>query len=175
LAEKSAASAAAGNEVLSGGMACICAVSASGSLRLSLGSKNTHEVRRMRHDTLADAMSAIKNAGRVGKFECLIKPSSKLIGRVLKIMEEEGYIGKFEHIDDGRGGIFRVQLIGRINDCGVIKPRYSVGYRQLEKYEARYLPAEGFGVLILTTTQGVVTHTKARELKVGGKLLAYVY
>jgi small subunit ribosomal protein S8 len=46
---------------------------------------------------------------------------------------------------------------------------------ELEKYEARFLPAQNFGVLILSTTEGVVTHTRAKELGIGGKLLAYVY
>jgi small subunit ribosomal protein S8 len=66
-------------------------------------------------------------------------------------------------------------LEGRINNCGVIKPRYSVQKTELEKWESRYLPAQDFGVLILTTTAGVVSHMKAKELGVGGKLLAYVY
>ena len=62
-----------------------------------------------------------------------------------------------------------------LNNCGVIKPRYSVQKTELEKWESRYLPAQDFGVLILTTTAGVVSHMKAKELGVGGKLLAYVY
>jgi small subunit ribosomal protein S8 len=66
-------------------------------------------------------------------------------------------------------------LKGAINNCGVIKPRYSVKRSDLEKFESRYLPAQDFGVLILTTTEGVITHTEAKELGVGGKLLAYVY
>jgi small subunit ribosomal protein S8 len=45
----------------------------------------------------------------------------------------------------------------------------------LEKFEARYLPAQDFGVLILTTTRGVLTHTQAKQGGVGGKLLAFVY
>jgi small subunit ribosomal protein S8 len=65
--------------------------------------------------------------------------------------------------------------LGRINNCGVIKPRYSVKKNDLEKFEARYLPAQDFGVLILTTTKGVVSHVKAKELGIGGKLLAFVY
>ena len=129
----------------------------------------------MQHDPLADAMSLIKNAERSGKLECFIRPSSKLIGRVLKIMQENKYIGEFEYIEDGRAGLFKVRLTGNINDCGVIKPRYSVKRTELEKFEARYLPAQDFGVLILTTTRGVVSHNTARDLKTGGKLLAYVY
>jgi len=129
----------------------------------------------MQSDPLNDAMSTIKNAEKVGKGECIIRPSSKLIGRVLKVMQDNGYIGNFEYIDDGRGGKFKVQLLGNINDCGVIKPRYSVKKKDMEKFEARYLPAQDFGVLIISTTKGVKSHTVAREQGVGGKLLAYVY
>ena len=129
----------------------------------------------MQSDPLNDAMSTIKNAATVGKQECMIRPSSKLIGRVLKVMQESGYVNQFEFVEDGRAGFFKVKIEGKINNCGVIKPRYSVRKTDLEKYEARYLPAQDFGVLILTTTEGVITHMKAKELGVGGKLLAYVY
>jgi small subunit ribosomal protein S8 len=57
----------------------------------------------------------------------------------------------------------------------VIKPRISVRGRAVERYEARFLPAQDFGILVLSTNQGVMSHTKARELKIGGRLLAYVY
>lgn len=129
----------------------------------------------MRSDPLNDAMSMIKNAENSGKLMCYLKPSSKLIGRVLKVMQEHDYIEQFEYIDDGRAGFFKVKLKGNINNCGVIKPRYSVKKQNLEKYESRFLPAQDFGVLILTTTQGVVSHSEAKRLGVGGKLLAYVY
>jgi small subunit ribosomal protein S8 len=129
----------------------------------------------MQQDSLNDAMSVIKNAERVGRGECVIRPSSKLIGRVLKVMQENGYIRQFETINDGRSGMFKVMLSGHINNCGVIRPRHSVKLADLEKYEARYLPAQDFGVLILTTTRGVVTHMDAKKGRVGGKLLAFVY
>ncbi len=129
----------------------------------------------MQQDTLNDAMSVIKNAEKVGKGECLVRPSSKLIGRVLKVMQENGYIKQFEVVNDGRSGMFKISLAGQINECGVIRPRYSVKVADLEKYESRYLPAQDFGVLILTTTKGVVTHMDAKKGGVGGKLLAFVY
>ncbi|MCJ7562940.1 MAG: 30S ribosomal protein S8, partial [Thermoplasmata archaeon] len=59
----------------------------------------------MQQDTLNDAMVTIKNAEKVGKGECYIKPSSKLIGRVLRVMEESGYIKQFELLEDGRAGM----------------------------------------------------------------------
>ena len=129
----------------------------------------------MQQDTLNDAMSVIRNAEKVGKGECVVRPSSKLIGRVLKVMQENGYIRQFELVNDGRSGLFKIALAGQINDCGVIRPRFSVKVADLEKYESRYLPAQDFGVLILTTTKGVVTHMDAKKGGVGGKLLAFVY
>ncbi|HID26224.1 MAG TPA: 30S ribosomal protein S8 [Thermoplasmata archaeon] len=129
----------------------------------------------MLHDPLADALSAIKNAEQKGKQRCIVKPASKLIENVFTLLKEEGYIGSFELRDERRGGVFEVNLIGVINDCGAIKPRYPVKREELEKWEARYLPARDFGLLILTTTEGVISNRKARELGIGGKLLAYLY
>jgi small subunit ribosomal protein S8 len=129
----------------------------------------------MQHDPLNDAMIRIKNAELSGQRKCMIRPSSKLIGNVLKVMQEYSYIRKFEYVEDGKSGIFEVELNGNINNCGVIKPRFSVKMVNLEKYESRFLPAQDFGVLILTTTEGVLSHSRAKRLGVGGKLLAFVY
>jgi small subunit ribosomal protein S8 len=126
-------------------------------------------------DPLADAMSVIKNAESVGKPECIIHPASKLIGTTLKVMAERGYIGEFEFIDDGKSGMFKVKLLGRINRCGVIKPRFATKVADLEKWEKRFLPARNFGVLILSTSKGVMAHNDARSQSIGGHLLAYVY
>ena len=117
----------------------------------------------------------MKNAQRSGKSTCTIRPASKLIGRVLKVIQENGYIKQFEYVEDGRAGWFRIHLNGNINDCGVIKPRYAVKRADMEKYEARFLPAQNFGVLILTTTKGVVSNDKAKSIHTGGRLLAYVF
>ena len=126
-------------------------------------------------DPLADALSTMKNAESTGKSHCIIHPASKLIGDVLKVMQDMGYVGLFEFIDDGMAGMIKVELIGKINKCGVIKPRSAVGYRDFEKWEKRYLPASNFGALILTTPNGVQSHYDARAQTVGGQLLAYVY
>ncbi len=128
----------------------------------------------MRHDTVADVMSAIKNADRMGKREC-ITPASKLVKEVLKVMQKEGYIGTFEFMDDGRSGKFKVELKSRVNDCNVIKPRYSVKIDEFEKWEKRYLPAKGFGILLVSTTKGLITHEEAKKQHLGGKLLAYAF
>lgn len=125
-------------------------------------------------DPLSDALSTIKNAEDVGKPECAIK-ASKLVGSVLKVMKDKGYIKEFEFIDDGKSGLFKVHLKGKINKCGVIRPRHAVNSAEFEKWEKRFLPARGFGSIILTTSEGVMTHSEAREHNIGGQLLAYVY
>jgi len=128
----------------------------------------------MRHDILADVFSIIKNAERVGKETCIV-PASKLVKNVLSVMQKRDYIGEFEFIDDGKSGMFRINLTGRINNCNVIKPRFAVKKDEFEKWEERYLPARGFGILILTTSKGVMDHEEAIEKGLGGNLLGYVY
>lgn len=129
----------------------------------------------MLNDPLANALSLMKNAELRGKGACRIQPSSKLIGGILNLLREKGYISEFEFIDDGKAGAFDVTLKGNINNCGVIKPRYPVKRDDLERWEARYLPAQDFGLLILTTTNGVVSHKEAKQQGIGGKVLAYIY
>lgn len=129
----------------------------------------------MLNDPLANALSIMKNAELKGKGICTIQPSSKLIGGVLDLLKEKDYIDGFEKVDDGKAGIFEVKLKGNINNCGVIKPRYPIKGNDLEKWESRYLPAQHFGLLILTTTKGILSQDDARKNGIGGKLLAYVY
>ena len=66
-------------------------------------------------------------------------------------------------------------MVGNINNCGVIKPRYPIKRDELDKWESRYLPARDFGLLVLTTTDGIISQNEARKKGIGGKLLAYVY
>lgn len=128
----------------------------------------------MLQDQLADALSTIKNAEKVGKDSCVTR-ASKVIKAILQIMQEKEYIGAFEYIEDGRGGKFQIELNGKIIDCNVIKPRYSVKIDEFEQWEKRYLPAREFGLLILSTPNGIMDHKKAKETRTGGRLLAYVY
>lgn len=127
------------------------------------------------HDTLSIALSNILNAEKIGREFCLAKPFSKMLKEVLTIMNQKGYLGSFEVIEDGRGKLVKINLIGKINKCGAIKPRFSVERDGFEKFEKRYLPAKSFGILIVSTSKGMMTHTEAFEKKIGGKLIAYVY
>ena len=129
----------------------------------------------MEHDILARALSAMKNAEARGKSIVIVRPVSKVIKTVLDLLKKEGYVKDFKFIDDKKGGIFEVKLMGTINNVGAIKPRFSVKLSDYEKFEERYLPAKDFGRLIVSTPKGVLTHIEAKAKKTGGVLLAYVY
>lgn len=127
------------------------------------------------NDTLANAMSAILNYDRVGKKEYLVHPASKTTQRVLAILNAQGYIGAAESVTEARGGVLKVNLLGNINKCGVIKPRFAVTMNEYEKFEKRFLPAKGVGVIIVSTIKGFLTHEEAKAQNLGGRLIAYCY
>ncbi len=129
----------------------------------------------MQQDLLNDALVALRHADLQGRESVTLAPVSKLVGEVLRILQAHRYIDGFTFVPTGRGGSYEVKLSRRINSCGVIKPRLAVRVRELEKFESRYLPAQDFGRLVLSTNRGVVTQVEAREQRLGGRLLAYVY
>jgi small subunit ribosomal protein S8 len=126
-------------------------------------------------DLLSNALIAIKNAEMVGKKQVVIWPVNKLIYYVLRVLQRYGYVGEVEYVDDGRGGKYIVQLLGKINDIGPIRPRFPVKYREIVQWEQKFLPARQIGILVLSTSKGVMSHIEAKERKIGGVLLAYVY
>jgi small subunit ribosomal protein S8 len=128
----------------------------------------------MRHDLLSDVLSAIKNGDKVGKSET-VTPSSKLVKNVLLILQKHNYIGDFEHMDDNRGGKFKIQLLGKVNDCKAIRPRFYIKAEDYEKFEKRLLPAAGMGFIIVSTSKGMMLHSEAKEKGIGGTLIAFVY
>ncbi|MGC8998077.1 MAG: 30S ribosomal protein S8 [Candidatus Bathyarchaeia archaeon] len=126
-------------------------------------------------DVLSNGLTTILNNEMRNKRECVISPASKLLGKVLRVMQLNGYIGEFEFIDDGRSGKFKVQLLGRINKCGAIRPRFAVKVNEIEDWEKKFLPSREVGLLIISTSKGVLSHREAKEKGIGGRLLAYVY
>ena len=126
-------------------------------------------------DTLTNGLITGINNELRNKRECIISPASKLLGRVLRIMQLNGYIGEFEFIDDGRSGKFKVQLLGRINKCGAVKPRFAVKVGEFENWEKKFLPSRDVGIMVVSTSKGVIAHREAEEKNMGGRLLAFVY
>lgn len=129
----------------------------------------------MANDPLADALNTIKTHEMSGKSDCALKPASGIIREVLLIFQRKGYIGDFEFVDDGTSGVFRVRLLGKINSCGVIKPRFAVKKTDWNKWEQRYIPSRDFGTLIVSTPKGIMTNAEAKDKGTGGRLIAFVY
>lgn len=127
------------------------------------------------NDPLANALSSILNSEKVGKSQVVIKPTSKVIKSVLKLMNENQFLGTFTEIKDNKGSMLKINLIGHLNECGVIKPRFSVQVDNYTKWEKRFLPARNIGIIIVSTSQGIMTHTDAKKNNLGGRLLAYCY
>lgn len=130
---------------------------------------------KMLNDPLANALSHIFNSEKARKSSCSIKPVSKTIKAVLRILKDHHYLGSFKEVKDGRGNYITVQILGRINKCGAVKPKFSVKTAEFEKFEKRFLPAKDFGIIIVSTPKGIMTHNEAKRDNVGGKLLAYCY
>jgi len=127
------------------------------------------------NDPLSGALSGLDNAEDVGHLEHTVSPASNEIGSVLEVLYDRGYIDGFEYVDDGKAGLFEIELKGAINECGPVKPRYSAGADDFERWERRFLPAREYGALVVTTSHGIMSHYEAREQGIGGQVIAYVY
>ena len=127
------------------------------------------------NDPVSNVLSQIDAYEKVGKKELITKSNSKIIKKVLSIMQENKYLGSFEEIIDSKGSTLKINLIGSINKTGVIKPRFSIKKDNFEKFEKRFLPAKDFGMLIISTPEGMMTNKDAKKKGIGGKLISYCY
>jgi len=126
-------------------------------------------------NVLANLFVTLYNNETRRNIECTILPTSKLGVEVLKTLQKEGYVGEFEHIDDKRGGKFKINLLAKITKCGAISPRFKVKNSEFNNWEQQYLPAYNRGMLLVTTNQGVMSHHEAVQKGIGGFLIGYVY
>ena len=105
----------------------------------------------MLNDPLANVLSYINNHEKLGRKEITVGNNSKVIRKVLDILNVHTYVGSYEEIDDGKGKLLNINLLGNVNKIGVIKPRFNVKKDDYEKFEKRYLPAKDFGIIIVST------------------------
>lgn len=128
----------------------------------------------MSKDIIADAFNKIKLYDRLGKKECIVN-FSKLLLNIFDVLKRYGYIEDYEEISLEGKPFIKVMLNGKITDLGVIKPRYPVKYTEWVAVEQQYLPSYNLGIIIVTTPKGVLSNIEAKEKKIGGRLVGYVY
>ena len=121
-------------------------------------------------------LTRIRNANRVGRRLVLI-PNSKICGGIAQVLKEEGYIEGFDTIEDDKQGLLRVKLKYALNGTKVIhtidrtsKP----GCRIYRKVGDLPNVLNGMGIIVVSTSKGVMSDRRARENNVGGELLCTV-
>ena len=124
---------------------------------------------------LSNMFSTLYNNESRRKKECVVFPASRFASDILRVIQRHRFIGEFEQIDDGRAGKFRIQLLAKINKCGIVTPRYSVKKDGYLGWERQYLPAYSMGILLVSTSKGVMSHHEARVEGIGGVLVGYVF
>ena len=128
-------------------------------------------------DAIADMLTRIRNANSA-KHATVDVPASNMKKAIAQILVDEGYVKSFQVIDDGKQGIIRVTL-----KYGENKSQVITGLRRVSKPGLRIYSScedmpkvmKGLGVAIVSTSKGVMTDKKARELNVGGEVLAFIW
>ena len=132
----------------------------------------------MTSDPIADMLTRIRNAN-TAKHDTVDVPSSKMKLAIADILLEEGYIKKYDLIDEGNFKTIRITLkYGADRNDKIISGLKRICKPGLRIYAGKdELPRVlgGLGIAIISTNQGVVTDKKARELQVGGEVLAYIW
>jgi small subunit ribosomal protein S8 len=127
-------------------------------------------------DPIADMLTRIRNANRVGRRMVLIN-KSKICAGIASVLKDEGYIEDFDVIDDERQGQIRIRLKYSMSGDKVIhsldrasKP----GRRLYSKVDELPKVLNGMGIAVVSTSRGVMSDRKARENNVGGELICTV-
>ncbi|MCP3678128.1 MAG: 30S ribosomal protein S8 [Deltaproteobacteria bacterium] len=128
-------------------------------------------------DPIADLLTRVRNAAKAG-HKIVEIPSTKVKQEILRIMQDDGYIGGFEVIKSGDRAVIKVRLRYMAGKRGAISNLKRVSKPSLRKYVGKEdIPnvLNGLGLAILSTSQGVMSGRKASELGIGGEVLCTVY
>ena len=128
-------------------------------------------------DTFADMLTRIRNANSA-KHASVDIPASNLKKQIAQILQDEGYIKSFKVIDDKKQGIIRVNLKYTDTRAQVITGLRRVSKPGLRIYSnCKDIPKvmKGLGIASVSTSKGIMTDKKARELNVGGEVLAFIW
>ena len=128
-------------------------------------------------DTIADLLTRIRNANSA-KHATVDVPASNVKKAIAQILVDEGYVKSFQLIEDGKQGVIRITLKYSDSQSPVITGLRRVskpGLRIYSSCEDMPKVRKGLGIAIVSTSKGIMTDKKARELNVGGELLAFVW
>lgn len=128
-------------------------------------------------DTIADLLTRIRNANSA-KRATVDVPASNVKKAIAQILVDEGYVKSFQLIEDGKQGVIRITLKYSDSKSPVITGLRRVskpGLRIYSSCEDMPKVRKGLGIAIVSTSKGIMTDKKARELNVGGELLAFVW
>lgn len=127
-------------------------------------------------DLTADMLTRIRNAVR-NREKSVVVLSNKLNRGVAAVLKDEGYINDFETVEDGRQGLIRISLrygTRGENIINEIRRVSKTGCRRYSAYRDLPRPLQGLGISIVSTSSGVMSDRKAREMRVGGEVVATV-
>ena len=128
-------------------------------------------------DTIADLLTRIRNANSA-KHDTVDIPASNMKKAIVQILVDEGYVKGFQVIEDGKQGIIRIALKYGPNKSQVITGLRRVskpGLRIYSNVENMPKVMKGLGVVILSTSKGIMTDRQARKENIGGEVLAFVW
>ena len=128
-------------------------------------------------DTIADALTRIRNASSAKKTKVAI-PASKMIGSILEILKNKEYVMNYKLVEDKRQGVYWVYLKYDNNGAPVINGLQRISKPGLRRYvDKKEIPIviRGYGMAILSTSKGIMTNEQAKESGVGGEVVCYVW
>jgi small subunit ribosomal protein S8 len=129
-------------------------------------------------DPIADYLTRLRNAIQA-KHRVVEVPASNLKKDITKILFEKGYILNYKFVENGPQGTIMVALkydpINKVNAIKKLERISSPGLRKYVGYKDLPRVLNGLGIAILSTSNGVMTDKEAREQKVGGEVLCYIY
>ena len=130
-------------------------------------------------DPIADYLTRLRNAIKA-QHRVVEIPSSKMKKEITKILFEKGYILNYKFVEDGTpSGAIKIALkydpVNKVNAIKGLKRVSSPGMRKYVGYKDMPRVLNGLGIAIVSTSKGVMTDKEARELKVGGEVLCYIY
>lgn len=128
-------------------------------------------------DPIADMLTRIRNANMV-RHESVELPASRVKREIAEILKQEGFIRDAEYIEDNKQGILRIFLKYGVNNEKVITGLKRISKPGLRVYaKSTEVPRvlRGLGIAILSTNKGIITDKVARQQRVGGEVLAYIW